>query len=566
MRASIAKMSSCRLRIGLVKSVCIEGSGIGGGMGVLSAVLCCALVASWSSAQPLFDETTTTPVFETALQQLKTDNLTTPEALARLGVASRYAAVSHISVLFLFWLMARPGRSEAAYYWPEITLAFLRRSGRGLVESCDDAAARLKRVATALVADLQRRELKAELRKRYLFLVDETHSTEEDVVQFHEYAAAAGEAASQVTLGDFYLHGSYGLNASHEKAYLYFQAAARQGDARGRSLLGFMTEKGYGAPADAGAALELYKQAAEQNDSFGMVRLGLAHLQGRLGLTPDPKQAEQLLTTASKSGSAQAWLGLGLLHTKSDDKKAVKFFLLAAQKGSTLAAYELAQIQLKDATLCASAVQNLAHVVEWSDPVLRVLARAYRDARRGHVEEALSLYERLAWGGVEEAQANAAYLLHKQLNDVERARRYYELSAEQGNANSHLMLGNYYYERNSLNLSHTAYRRAAELHHFEAQYNLGYMYQFGLGVPTPDVHLAKRHYDMALATNPAALYAVYLSLAYLHLTTSSLSSLVTGALSAVFNLFAFWWNDSIVIAILTIVLVSLLSARMMREN
>jgi len=149
---------------------------------------------------------------------------------------------------------------------------------------------------------------------------------------------------------------------------------------------------------------------------------------------------------------------------------------------------------------------------------------------------------------------------------LERARRYYELSAEQGNAHSHLMLGNYYYAQRSLNLSHTAYRRAAELHNVEAQYNIGYMYQHGEGVPAPDAHLAKRYYDLALATNPSALYAVYVSLAHLHLTTSSLLSLASGAAESVFNVFTFWWNDSVVMALLAILLVGLLSARMVREH
>jgi hypothetical protein len=85
-------------------------------------------------------------------------------------------------------------------------------------------------------------------------------------------------------------------------------------------------------------------------------------------------------------------------------------------------------------------------------------------------------------------------------------------------------------------------------------------------VPAPDAHLAKRYYDMALATSPSALYAVYLSLAHLHFTTSSLSGLVSGAAASLFNVFAFWWNDTVVMALLTILLVSLLTARLMREH
>ena len=32
-------------------------------------------------------------------------------------------------------------------------------------------------------------------------------------------------------------------------------------------------------------------------------------------------------------------------------------------------------------------------------------------------------------------------------------------------------------------------------------FNLGYMHEYGLGVK-PDLHLAKRYYDMAIETNP----------------------------------------------------------------
>jgi TPR repeat protein len=94
---------------------------------------------------------------------------------------------------------------------------------------------------------------------------------------------------------------------------------------------------------------------------------------------------------------------------------------------------------------------------------------------------------------------------------------------------------------------------------FEAMYNLGYMYLFGEGVPSPDPHLAKRYFDLSLSTNPAAFYAVSLSLLYLQLTTSPISSLVRKV-----NLF-FWWNEGVVMAILVIVLISLLSARMARQ-
>ncbi len=238
-----------------------------------------------------------------------------------------------------------------------------------------------------------------------------------------------------------------------------------EGDPRGRSLLGFMFEKGYGTKADASRALEYYELASRENDTFGHIRLGFVYLEGRLGVAADLKSAEHHLTVASKSASAQAWLGLGLLARKSDPKKASKLFAVAAQKGSLLGAFELSQLQLaEDGMLCGAALQNLAHVFEWSSGVRRMLEKAFKAERvERNTTRALELYEILAWAGVEEAQANAAHIYHHVKNDMEKALRYYELSAEQGNARSHLMIGNYYYTRN-LNLSHTAYRRAADLH------------------------------------------------------------------------------------------------------
>jgi TPR repeat protein len=232
------------------------------------------------------------------------------------------------------------------------------------------------RVSASIIADLRKVEIKTEVRRRYLFQ-PEVGNSDEDVVQLHEYAAAAGEPTAQVRLGEFYLLGSSGVEPSEEKAFLNFQAAARQGEPRGKSLLGFMYEKGYGVKADASEALSLYEQAAKQQDSLGLIRLGFAHLEGRLGVPVDFKQAEHHLTIASKSGSAQAWLGLGLLAKPTDVKKASKFLAVAAQKGSILAAFELAQIQIsEDSQLCVTALQNLHHVFEWSTPVRRLLQRA----------------------------------------------------------------------------------------------------------------------------------------------------------------------------------------------
>lgn len=495
-----------------------------------------AVASALGAAELVFTEATTSPLYEQALARLRSGAHVEATTLARLAVAAR---------------------SEDTFFWPELTLAFLRRTGRGLVESCDEAAGRLTRVAAALVAELRKNELKTEIRKQYL-VHQQAEQADEDVVQFHEYAAAAGEAASQVAMGEMHLFGTHGVAVSFERALEWFESAARQGDPRGRALQGFMLEKGFGVPSPSPSeALSLYRAAAEAGDAFALSRLGFAHLHGRLGLPANAQQAEAHLNMATKAGGAQAWVGLGLL-ARGDDKKAIKFFAVAAQKGSTTASLELAQLLLKDASQCPTALLHLQHVVDWSNPVLQLLDRASRLVRARNVSAALALYEQLAWAGNEEAQANAAYLFHRHplVRDMDKALRYYQLSAEQGNAHSHLMLGDYHYAANNLNLSHTAYRRASDLHHYEAMFNLGYMYQFGEGTPK-DAHLAKRYYDLALATNPAAFYAVMLALLYLHVTTFSVPQLVVAQMGILFA----WWSDTVVMALLVVILSALLVVR-----
>ena len=416
----------------------------------------------------------------------------------------------------------------------------------------------LLRAADGVMERLRETEIRSIFRKQYLFL-GEQRSSDEDVVQFHEYSAMAGDAIAQVTMGDYYLTGGHGLPQSLDKAFEFYSMAASQEDARGESMLAFMYEKGYGVAVSNSSALKMYEDASLEEDLFAMCRLGLAHLEGRLGLEPSLENAQTHFAKASQLGAACGFGGLGRVSARrKDSKQALKFFALAVQKGHRRSALALARLQLAESAVsCATAIRNLAVVVESAEPVVQQLKRAHGEATaaKGNKTLALELYEQLAWAGVEEAQANAAHLLHHEFENLPRAVRYYQLSAEQHNSHSHLMIGDLHYNGLNLNLSLTAYRRAADLRHHEAMYNLGYMYQHGEGVPQPDPHLAKRFYDLALTTNPASMYAVYLSLAHLMLTTTTAGSLIESL-----DL-KFLWNDTLILSLLCVLLMTLIAAR-----
>lgn len=99
-------------------------------------------------------------------------------------------------------------------------------------------------------------------------------------------------------------------------------------------------------------------------------------------------------------------------------------------------------------------------------------------------------------------------------------------SAAQRNIDSLVKVGDYYYhglgvpdEPTDIRFEKAAgyYQSAADTHMSAlAMWNLGYMYENGVGV-AQDFHLAKRHYDLAAGINTEAYIPVTLSLAKLRI-------------------------------------------------
>lgn len=94
------------------------------------------------------------------------------------------------------------------------------------------------------------------------------------------------------------------------------------------------------------------------------------------------------------------------------------------------------------------------------------------------------------------------------------------LSAEQGNVEARVKIGDYYYyavggikEPDFKQAAHH-YKKATEYRNTQAMFNLGYMHEHGMGLPQ-DFHLAKRWYDKADSTSPEAHVPVTLALGQL---------------------------------------------------
>lgn len=151
---------------------------------------------------------------------------------------------------------------------------------------------------------------------------------------------------------------------------------------------------------------------------------------------------------------------------------------------------------------------------------------------RHEAEAALLTWWRLAAMGYESAQNNVAFILDQ---DKQRVRlpgydapvnqtlakislEYWEKSAAQHVLDSNIKAADYHFKGLGTEVDH---KKAAELYLSSdssslALWNVGWMYEYGLGLPI-DLNLAKRYYDLALEVNSHASIPVLLSLFHLYI-------------------------------------------------
>jgi len=186
--------------------------------------------------------------------------------------------------------------------------------------------------------------------------------------------------SAQNNVGLALLHG-YGCKKNETSARSWFQKAAEQGFAGAQYHYGMMLEEGLGGPIDpkkAGEQLKLsadqgfpgalkrlqnlsmsgaiggsnmqitkenLQKAAGEGDPLSLFLLGQNYLSGCGGFEKDLSKAERNLREASKAGYSDANLPLGkLLLELMKNEEAIKFFKLAAEKGSAEGQFELGML------------------------------------------------------------------------------------------------------------------------------------------------------------------------------------------------------------------------------
>jgi TPR repeat protein len=240
----------------------------------------------------------------------------------------------------------------------------------------------------------------------------------------------------------------------------YLRRAADAGLPTALYLLGIMTERGLGLPADRAAAIQLFRLAAEKGNRPSQARWGVALMEGQGGVEANPIEGESWLRRAALAGDPEAaavvgdmyakggklppnyaeaaiWFrraaetghraaarALGLLHLTGagvprDAEEAARWFSLSAQAGDPNARVDLANLLLRG----EGAAEDAVRTREWFEQA----------AASGDLVAAFNFGVCLAEGvGVERDDRQAAQWLRRAADGVVNAQYWYGRMLNEG--------------------------------------------------------------------------------------------------------------------------------------
>jgi uncharacterized protein len=167
--------------------------------------------------------------------------------------------------------------------------------------------------------------------------------------------ADRGHMPSQYFLADCYANG-IGTNKGKQdfdKAFPLFVLAAKHGHPDAAYRAGTCCENGWGCRRDSAKALTFYRKAGAALHPGSMYRLGIAELNGELGLSKSPKEGVKWLKRSAEHATAEfphALHELALLHERGIDnvlfvdfEYAAELLAQAAELGYAPSAYRLGE-------------------------------------------------------------------------------------------------------------------------------------------------------------------------------------------------------------------------------
>ena len=167
--------------------------------------------------------------------------------------------------------------------------------------------------------------------------------------------ADRGHPASQYFLADCYANGigTYKGKQDFDRAYPLFVLAAKHGHPDAAYRAGTCCENGWGCRRESPKAVQFFRKAAAALHPGAMYRLGIAELNGELGLAKRPREGVKWLKRSAEHATAEfphALHELSLLHEKGiynvvfvDTEYAVELLAQASELGYAPSAYRLGE-------------------------------------------------------------------------------------------------------------------------------------------------------------------------------------------------------------------------------
>ena len=312
----------------------------------------------------------------------------------------------------------------------------------------------------------------------------------ETALKWFTLGAEKGSTLAHARLGMFNLYG-LSVDRNVTKARHHFQRAANEGDAGAMHSLGILRIKGLGVRRDYAKALRLFQQSAKQGHTLAQNKLAQMKLLG-LGAPPSCEDAALTFKSVAEHGPWSDMMKIAYRRFQQRDYgPALWLYRMLAGEGYNIAESNAAFL------LEQNAVKGIKPLSVFFNTYLRpyvfsqaLLQRAYSTFCKLLNVDVASETESVS--EVEATQRNA-----------EQSIAFYNLAAEQGSSLAFVRIGDLYYyglagrlDDGSPNYkeSFSYYSKASRLRNAQGRFNLGFMYEHGLGTKR-DLHLAKRFYE-----------------------------------------------------------------------
>lgn len=156
-----------------------------------------------------------------------------------------------------------------------------------------------------------------------------------------------------------------------ERRVAHLFGLAANGDGRAKYQLGVAYEKGLGVSKSFAAAVQWYREAAEEGIPEAQNELGLAYAEGK-GVSQDYMKAVEWYRKAVESGLKEAQYNLGFSYYKGlglprDLGKAFECFLKSATQGFSRAQFQVALMYANGEGICTDFEEALAWLRKSAD-------------------------------------------------------------------------------------------------------------------------------------------------------------------------------------------------------